>query len=152
MQTVEVQVFEFDELTGSAKERARDWYRRDALDYEWWDCIYEDAKTIGIRITSFDTGRAQCIGLELDEGINEVCRRILANHGRDCATYKLACQWFAERHARDEDAAADFERSIGAEYLAMLESEIEYLLSDECVDEDIRANGYQFTETGEFWL
>lgn len=37
-------IYKFDELTDSAKERARDWYRQGAFDYEWWDCTYEDAK------------------------------------------------------------------------------------------------------------
>lgn len=35
----------FDQLEDSAKERARDWYREGALDYEWWEFIYEDWKT-----------------------------------------------------------------------------------------------------------
>lgn len=41
-------VYSFDELSNEAKEhaiekvRSSDWY----LSYDWWDCIYEDAKTI----------------------------------------------------------------------------------------------------------
>ena len=46
-------VFFFDELEDDAKEKARDWYRSGALDYEWWDAVYEDAITcaaiLGIR-------------------------------------------------------------------------------------------------------
>ena len=48
-------VFYFAELEDDAKEKARDWYRNGALDYEWWDCVYEDAITcaaiLGIEIT-----------------------------------------------------------------------------------------------------
>ena len=47
MRTVEKYVFEFSELSDSAKEKARDWYRQGAFDYEWWDSIYELAKTAG---------------------------------------------------------------------------------------------------------
>ena len=42
MRTIEKTVFTFDELTDTAKEKARDWYRRGALDYDWWDGILED--------------------------------------------------------------------------------------------------------------
>lgn len=54
MRIVTTTVFTFDELDDKAKEKARDWYRTGALDYEWWDCIYEDAKNVaalmGIKI------------------------------------------------------------------------------------------------------
>lgn len=43
--TIEKTVFDFEELSDSAKSRARDWYREGALDYDWWDSIYEDAAT-----------------------------------------------------------------------------------------------------------
>jgi len=48
-------VYFFAELEDDAKEKARDWYRDGALDYEWWDSVYEDAITcaaiLGIEIT-----------------------------------------------------------------------------------------------------
>lgn len=37
-------VYYFDELSDKAKGKARDWYREGALDHEWWDSTYEDAK------------------------------------------------------------------------------------------------------------
>ena len=40
-------VYTFDELDEDAKETARSWYREGAFDYEWWDSVYEDSKTIG---------------------------------------------------------------------------------------------------------
>lgn len=45
--TITKEIYTFDELTESAKEKAREWYREGAFDYEWWDCIDDDAKTIG---------------------------------------------------------------------------------------------------------
>lgn len=48
------EVYYFDELSDSAKETARSWYREGAFDYNWWDCIYDDtvriAKLLGIMI------------------------------------------------------------------------------------------------------
>jgi hypothetical protein len=49
----ETQVFKFDELDDRAKERARDWYRNGALDYEWWDCTFDDAKQC-LALAGFD--------------------------------------------------------------------------------------------------
>lgn len=44
--TVLVELFQFDELSDAAKERARDWYRTASEQDEWWDSVYEDAETI----------------------------------------------------------------------------------------------------------
>ena len=58
MRTKETQVFKYEELDDSAKERARDWYRGegDGLDHDWWECSYEwintAAELIGIDINS----------------------------------------------------------------------------------------------------
>lgn len=41
----ETEVFTFDELSDSAKEKARDWWKSQGLDYEWWDCVYEQYTT-----------------------------------------------------------------------------------------------------------
>lgn len=46
MKTIEISIYSFDELSDEAKERAREWYRDGALDYEWWDSIYEDFERI----------------------------------------------------------------------------------------------------------
>ena len=46
MRTETISIYTFDELSDTAKEKAREWYRNGAFDYEWWDCTYEDAKTI----------------------------------------------------------------------------------------------------------
>ena len=36
------EVFKYEELSDSAKEKARDWYRGEGPDYEWWDSVYDD--------------------------------------------------------------------------------------------------------------
>jgi hypothetical protein len=47
MRTIEKTIYKYDELpTEAAKAKAREWYRETGLDYEWWDAVYEDAKTI----------------------------------------------------------------------------------------------------------
>ena len=48
MRTITKEVYTFAELSESAKETARDKYREHNLEgYDWWDSVYEDAKTIG---------------------------------------------------------------------------------------------------------
>lgn len=55
MKTIKTKVYEFDELDDAAKEKAREWYREGALDYEWWDGVFESAKTAGA-----------CLGITVD--------------------------------------------------------------------------------------
>lgn len=51
---VTVTLYEYEELSDKAKEKARDWFREGALDYEWWDAVYDDfiqvAGILGIEI------------------------------------------------------------------------------------------------------
>lgn len=39
-------VYDFDELSEQAKQKAIEDYRIDGLEYDWWDYIYEDADRI----------------------------------------------------------------------------------------------------------
>lgn len=39
-------VYEFDELFEKAKEKAREWYRSGAFEYDWWDGVYDTAATV----------------------------------------------------------------------------------------------------------
>ena len=56
MKTVEVNVYQFDELSDEAKEKAREWYRNGSFNYEWWDFLYDDfkerAKEVGFDVTN----------------------------------------------------------------------------------------------------
>lgn len=44
-ETREITVYQFDELSDAAKEKAREWYRDGQLDYDWWGFVYEQADT-----------------------------------------------------------------------------------------------------------
>lgn len=41
-----VTAYSFDELSEEAKDKARDKFREHALQYDWWDTIYEDADSL----------------------------------------------------------------------------------------------------------
>lgn len=149
-------VYQFDELNDKAKERAREWYRAGALDYEWWESVYEDAAQVGLKITGFDLAWCrQSIDGELTMSAMESVSNILTTHGEDCDTYKLASRYYPQLLAQDiEDEAAaqqleeEYVRELKEEYWHMLNREMEYLLSDECVDETILVNEYEFEEDG----
>lgn len=51
-------LYKFDELSDAAKEKAREWFRKDYPDHDWWDGVYETATT-----------GAALLGIEI-EGIN----------------------------------------------------------------------------------
>ncbi len=50
---IETTVYRLDELSDTAKDKARAWYRDGGFDYDWYDAVYEDfqriAEIIGIR-------------------------------------------------------------------------------------------------------
>ena len=43
---VKTVVYELPELSQSARERARAWYRDTCLDHEWYDTVFEDFETV----------------------------------------------------------------------------------------------------------
>ena len=47
MRTQTIEIYQFDELSENAQEKAMEWYRDGGFDYEWYDHVFEDAKTIG---------------------------------------------------------------------------------------------------------
>jgi len=168
-------VYQYDELSPDAQEAARDWWREGALDfYDWWDCTFQDAESIGCKIESFDCGRSQEIGFKFTVGANEVARRILARHGKTCDTWKCAAAWVSEgnrrlrsprlrngkrnghysgdRYDSWSDACRVFRADLAKCYLRILADEIEYLTSDESAEETIRANEYEFTANGKRYV
>jgi hypothetical protein len=48
--TVEIQVYQFEELNPKAKERARNWFRESIQQNDWWGEVYEDAKQCAVRL------------------------------------------------------------------------------------------------------
>ena len=42
MRTETIEIYTFDELSDSAKEKARGWWRNGDLDYDWYEPVYSD--------------------------------------------------------------------------------------------------------------
>ena len=145
-----ITVFQFSELSDKAKDKARDWFRQFALDPEWWDSVYEDAKTVGLIITEFDIYRGTIKG-RLTTDAASCARRIIKEHGPYSDTAKLSREMlptlYAERSDPD-DLAKEFEQQLLERYLIMLRYEKDCLTSNESIDESISANKYEFLEDG----
>lgn len=172
MRIEEIKIYIFDELSETAKENARDWYRQ-GFDYDWWDCTYEDAKNIGLKLTGFDLDRNRhATGKWLWSAL-ETAHKIIEDHGEHCETYQTAKDYLVTRDElvkkysdgtdqvtedneydfdqECDDIDADFLRSLLEDYSILLQKEWEWMNEDEQVDEAIRANEYEFTEDGKRW-
>src|SRR5580698_5929938 len=134
-ETITRELYTFEELSDAAKEKARNWFREGALDYDWWEYLYEDAAAIGLKITTFDLDRHRHAKGNLTKSVEDVCKLIMENHGKTCDTYELAME-SKDIDEEDEEAVKEFERALLEEYSIMLQHEYEYRLSDEAVDED----------------
>lgn len=154
---IKTKVFSYDELSEKAKEQARQWWLEGAFDHDWWDSTYDDAENVGLVIGSFDTYRGD-IEIDFVSCAEDAANAIVSEHGESCDTYKVAKAYLdhlklvraSEDHDPDDemDHNSDFRRAIGEEYLSLLKKEMEYMESDEYVEETIRANEYTFTADG----
>jgi hypothetical protein len=169
MRTETINIYTFDELSDKAKDRARGWWRQGALDYGWWECIYEDAERIGLKISGFDTGRSCEIEGNFIGTPEETAEKILAEDGEGWAdlvaesrAYKKTLAEFMATAEKDEDGELatyaleadredidkEFLYALLQGFLSELRDEAEHLQSDEVADEMITVNEYEFTEDG----
>lgn len=169
--TIETTVYTLAELEAlgndKATERAYEWLYDAALDHEWWESTYDDAKQIGAEIRAFDLDRGRSIELRLTRDAISVALAIVANHGSTCETYILAQDFIGKHDAYHgvngkitlaEDASnleaewegieAEFTRALGEEYLSLLRREYDFLSSREQLADFAAANEYTFTAEG----
>jgi len=167
MRTKCIDVYKFSELSDEAKAKAIRKHCNINVDFEWWDCTYEDAARAGIKITSFDFGRRQEITGKFTTGAKDAADLIIQEHGETCETRKTAGFYLQGRadllatfHEPEEGAVTheeryhveeldkEFLRDILSDYLKMLREEYEYQTKDEQIKEAIEANEMEFTIDG----
>jgi hypothetical protein len=170
MKTKIIQIYDFNELSESAQDKAIDNIRTINNEYyEWWDSIYEDAETIGLCLTGFGLDRNRHAKGYFIDGAECCAHFIVDNHGETCETYKTATAYLKDRDKIIESAPidadgefeseynldcelndldAEFLRSILEDYSRMLQREYEYRDSKEYLLEAIACNEYTFTEYG----
>lgn len=163
-----INLYSFNELSNEAKEKAISNLIDINVNYEWWGSTYDDAKNIGLKITSFNLDRNRHAKGEFILSANEVAQNIINDHGESCETYKTASNFMDEwqpvfndymNEESDKYESSESENelqmledefleSILEDYSIILQNESEYLQSDEAIIETIEANGYTFTESG----
>ena len=168
MMTKEIKIYQFAELSDAAKQTAINHFADINVDGEWWKLIYEDAKTIGLKISSFGIDRHNHCKGDFILAANEVAANIFREHGESCDTYKTALKFMDEwqplfNDYMDEtsknyesgeleqqmlDLEEEFLSSLLEDYALMLQSEYEYATSEEAIIETIEIEKYNFTEDG----
>ncbi len=159
-------VYTFQELSAESKGAAIELLYDINVDHGWWVFIYDDAAAVGLCITSFDHGRANCIEGYLDRCAGGVASAIVKDHGNDCETTTLAKEYLhkemfleaARNDYNDYDIdekiyvlADDFKYALSEEYLSMLKKDYEYLTSVKAIEETILSNEYEFTVDGKLF-
>ena len=175
MKTIEIKLYQFAELSEEGKEQAILKLYDLNVDHEWWNFTFDEAKTIGLEITSFDIGRGSDITGNFINGAEECANLIFKEHGAICDTHNTATEYqkdrdalvlkysdgvqtdrVSEEHEYEFDCDCDeldkeFEHAILQDYLSILSKEYGYRLSEEAIIETIEANEYDFTEKGKLY-
>lgn len=178
MRTIETTLYRFDELSDSAKDRARENFRRsgylDDIDqWNWQEASASRKAFLDEFRADLRSGHYQSESVhvspkydQVDGAIGEISyvrlwKYLQANHA-DCISKIGHCQFTGV--CWDEnllDGIAEFMRkpyrtdfesllySCCEDLRNAVENESEYQYSDEAIDESIRANEYEFTNQGE---
>lgn len=172
MKTIKTTVYNFEELSEAAQQKAISDNQDINFFDDWWGSVYDDAENIGLKITSFDLDRNRHAEGKFIDDAYTVASKIVAEHGEQCETYKIA-KTFADfwegavklhsdgiktdivKDGKEndfdyyvEEVEDNFLKNILEEYAVMLQTEYDYLSSEEAIKETIIANEYDFTEDG----
>lgn len=158
MRTIEKTIYQFEELSESAKENARSWYRNGM---EWFWCeesiasikAFCDAFNVTLRDYSVDSCMFDYSADFSNENFRGVKLRDAMKWRNETPTgYCLDCTlWitFADEFKRHGNAMAAFDAALYAGFRAWRD-DLEYQESDDCIDENIAINEYEFDENGRF--
>jgi hypothetical protein len=145
MKTKTIEIYDFNELSESAQDRALDNIRTINNDYEWWNFTYEDAETIGLCLTGFGLDRHRHATGYFKNGAEGCAHLIVDNHGDEDGNFK-------NENALDnslDDLDTDFLQSILEDYSMSLQREYEYIDSKENLLGVIACNEYTFNVNGQ---
>lgn len=158
MQTVQVQIFKFNELNDKAKEKARDWWR-ERIDFAWGDESLNSIKTFcmhfGARLTGWSVGPHSPYSYDVDAPASLFRGLRLSQVDRDNMPtgYCLDCSlWytFYDQFKQTGCASKAFEAALD-EAFKDWRADMESQLEEDYIDEHLEANAYDFTEDGKRW-
>ncbi len=177
MRTETIEVFQFDELSDRAKQRARDWYLSHGDSWhwsqEWWDSAVAFSAIAPVDIRAIDWHHASPdMRWTGDDELRDLSGlrawKWLNNNGWFDLAQKNAmgactltgycgdCEFFdpIEKYRGDPLKVPDLEtlfRDCVYAWAFSARRDLEWSQSDECVDETIRGNEYEYTAAGDFW-
>ena len=155
MEIVEVCVYKFEELSDSAKDNARSWFR-EGNDYPWWDDSLKSIKAFcnkfGVKIKDCQVGMWGHSFIDTDAENYHFRGRKLSEFKRDRidTDYCLDCTlWvtFLDTWKETGDPLNAFTEAIHVAVRDIVK-DMEYQNSDEVVDEMLEVNGYEFDVDG----
>ena len=157
MRTVETALYTFDELSEESKEKAIEELHDINMHDSWYEYLYDDALSVGLKITDSNMNPDWAKGSFTESAI-DVANAIIVNHGENCGTRILAdkfasdyveIDWDNEDHEeKHSELSEEFRKDLLSEYAELLSKEYDYLTSVESISECIIANGYEFTING----
>lgn len=156
MRTIEKTVFAFDELSDYAKENAREWYREGA-EFPWCEeykaSINAFIDHFGATLKDWNIGPWSPLEYRVEfDNSNFRGVKLSQFTGEETPTGFCAdCDVWGTFHKAFKgtgDAKLAFESAVRAGFEAW-RTDWEFSLSDDAVDENIRANEYEFYENGE---
>lgn len=158
MQVIETIVYTFDELNDQAKEKAREWYRS-GFEYPWWSEVQDSLKSFcaefGVSVLDYSIGDARREFIKTDATNANFRGLKFKDFDREAMPtgFCFDCDLrytFADQFKKNGDALGAFKEALEA-FLTSVRDDVEYQYTDESVDENIRANDYQFTENGKIF-
>lgn len=155
MEIVEVCVYKFEELSDSAKDNARSWFR-EGNDYPWWDDSLKSIKAFcnkfGVNIKDCQVGMWGHSFIDTDVENHHFRGRKLKDFDRHQTPtgYCLDCtlwETFHDTWKETGDPLRAFNEAVNVAVQDIVK-DMEYQDSDEAVDEMLIVNEYEFDVDG----
>ena len=164
MKTIEIKVYEFDELDKQTKEKVIENYRYiNVEDTFWYDCIKEEFDELGLEIKEFNLDRGNYAKIYIDN-LEETSKNIIEEFGDSVLIKQTAKNYINEyekiqaNFKEDEDIEREleildeqYEKEYSEDILSYLRSSYDWEISDEAITETIEANDYDFTTDGKIY-
>ena len=158
MRTIELEVVKFEELSDSAKDNARNWFR-EGNDYFWWNDALKSIEAFcsefNVKIKDYQVGTCSYSYMDTDAENRHFRGRKLSEFNKDhnptgyCLDFTL---WETFRDTWEETGSAlkAFNQAIDAGIKDIVR-DMEYQDSEESVDEMLIVNGYEFYPNGKIY-
>ena len=164
MKTIEIKVYEFDELDKQTKEKVIENYRYiNVEDTFWYDWIQDDFNRLELEIENFDISRGGYVNIYISN-LEDTSKNIIDEFGDSVPIKQTANDYIDEYNKiqanfkEDEDIEREVEildnqyiKRYSDNILSYLRAEYEYQVSDEALDEFFINNDFDFTIEGKIY-